>query len=136
MGIIIDTNVFIDAKNGRFDLNHLDNFIHYGDAYISVITMSELLTGIHLTKSINDKIKRSAFVEGILSHIPSLAFTDEIARVYAELSSYFLRSKSNLRRNAHDLQIAATAISFGYTVLTSNLDDFKKIPGLNVESPI
>lgn len=136
MGIIIDTNVFIDAENGRFDLGHLENFAHYGDAYISVITMSELLTGIHLAKSIDEKIKRSAFVEGIISHIPSLALTDEIARVYAELTSYFIKFKSNLRRNAHDLQIAATAISYGYAVLTSNVNDFKKIPGIIVESPI
>lgn len=135
MGIIIDTNVFIDAENGRFELSHLERFAHYGDAYISVITMSELLAGIHLAKTIDTRIKRSAFVESIISHIPSLAFTEETARVYAELTSYFMRSKSNLKRNAHDLQIAATAIHYGYAVLTSNQNDFKKIPGLIVESP-
>lgn len=135
MGILIDTNVFIDAENGRFDLTHLEKFKHYGEAYISVITMSELLTGVHLARSIGDKIKRTAFVEGILSQIPTLALNDEIVRTYAELCSYFFRSKSNLKRNTHDLQIAATAISYGYAVLTSNVDDFQKIPGLQVESP-
>mgnify|MGYP001550274190 CR=1 FL=1 len=33
------------------------------------------------------------------------------------------------------MQIAATAIAHGYPVLTSNVADFKKIPGLDVETP-
>jgi tRNA(fMet)-specific endonuclease VapC len=135
MGLIIDTNVFIDAEHQRFDLACLQSFSHYGDAYISVVTMSELLTGIHLAKSIDMKLKRTAFVENILSRIPTLPFNDEIARTYAELCGFVLHSKNKLKRNAHDLQIAATAINYGYALLTSNLQDFQAIPGLIVESP-
>jgi tRNA(fMet)-specific endonuclease VapC len=44
----------------------------------------------------------------------------------------------NLRGNAvrigtMDLRIAATALSRNLTVLTRNLVDFKKVPGLHVE---
>ncbi len=42
MGLIIDTNIFIDAENGRFNLKDLTNFSGYGQSYISVITVSEL----------------------------------------------------------------------------------------------
>lgn len=135
MGIIIDTNIFIDAENERFNLQRLVDFAHYGEAYISIITMSELLVGIHLAKSIDIKIKRTAFVENILSRISSLAINEDIARTYAQLCAYCLQSGSNLKRNAHDLQIAATAIYYGYAVLTSNKEDFQKIPGLIIESP-
>ncbi len=51
MGLIVDTNIFIDAENDRLDLNNLAAFSHYGDAYISAITVSELLAGVHVAKS-------------------------------------------------------------------------------------
>lgn len=133
--MIIDTNVFIDAENGRLQLNRLNHFAHYGEAYISVITMSELLAGIHAAKSVDEKLKRSAFVEGVLSGISTLAISNEVARTYAELWAYMLKSKNVLKRNSHDLQIAATAITYGYPILTSNKKDFQKIPGVIVETP-
>ena len=37
---------------------------------------------------------------------------------------------------AHDLQIAATALAWGYAVLTDNLRDFHRVPGLEVRQPI
>ena len=42
MGLVIDSNVFIDAENGRVKLNDLD-FSDYDDAFIAAITVSELL---------------------------------------------------------------------------------------------
>jgi predicted nucleic acid-binding protein len=135
MGLVIDTNVFINAENGRFDLHTLSNYSDYGDAYIAAVTVSELLTGVQMAKSADIKVRRSAFVEGIIASIPILDFTEEVARSYAELVAYFLKPRSKSNNNTHDLQIAATAITYGYAVLTSNLADFKKVPGLAVECP-
>ena len=75
MGLVIDTNVFIDAENGRVNLSDLD-FSDYGDAFIAAITVSELLTGVHLAKTADSRIQRSAFVEGIIANIPVLAFNE------------------------------------------------------------
>lgn len=135
MGLVIDTNVFIDAENGRFDLASLPSFSHHGDAFISAVTVSELLTGIHLAKSADIRVRRSAFVESIIGKIPVLDFNEEVARAYAEVYSHFIRPRSKKEGNVHDLQIAATAIAYGYPVLTSNTSDFKKIPGLLIECP-
>lgn len=135
MGLVIDTNVIIDAENGRFDLSSLREFSHHGDAYISAITVSELLTGIHLAKNAETRVRRSAFVEGIISNLSILDFNEPVARTYAEIYSLFIKPRSKKEGNVHDLQIAATAITYGYPVLTSNTADFKKIPGLIVEQP-
>lgn len=135
MGLVIDTNVFIDAENGRFDLSSLHEFSHYGDAYISAITVSELLTGIHLARNADTRVKRSAFVQGIIGNLPILDFNEPVARTYVEIYSLFIKPRSKKEGNVHDLQIAATAITYGYPVLTSNTSDFKKIPGLIVEQP-
>ena len=135
MGLVIDTNVFIDVENGRVDLNSLDSFSDYGDAYIAAITVSELLTGVHLAKSANIRIQRSAFVEGIIAKIPVLEFNEEVARCYGDLYAHFLRPRAKASTNVHDLQIAATCIAHGYAVLTSNVADYKKVPGLKIVQP-
>ena len=135
MGLVIDTNVFIDVENGRVDLNSLDSFSDYGDAYIAAITVSELLTGVHLAKSANIRIQRSAFVEGIIAKIPVLEFNEEVARCYGDLYAHFLRPRAKASTNVHDLQIAATCIAHGYAVLTSNIADYKKVPGLEIVQP-
>jgi len=134
MGLVIDTNVFIDAENGRVNLNDLD-FSDYGDAFIAAITVSELLTGVHLSKTPDSRIQRSAFVEGIIAHIPVLAFNEEVARCYGELYAHFLKPRAKANANVHDLQIAATCIAYGCALLTSNVADYKKVPGLNIVQP-
>ena len=137
MGLIIDTNVFIDAEQHRLVLKELTVLSKYGEAYIAVITVSELLAGVHLAKTVDARIQRSAFVEGVLSAIPCLPFEETVARTYAELYAHILQSNPRIQRlpNVHDLQIAATAITNGFAVLTNNVQDFKKVPGLKIETP-
>lgn len=135
MGLVIDTNVFIDVENGRLNLNSLDTFSDYGDAYIAAITVSELLTGVHLAKTTDIRIQRSAFAEGIIATIPLLEFNEEVARCYGELYTNFLKPRAKATTNVHDLQIAATCIAHGFAVLTSNVADYKKVPGLNIVQP-
>lgn len=135
MGLVVDTNIFIDAENGRLDLTCLDEFTGYGEAYIAAVTVSELLAGVHLAKTVDARIQRSAFVEGIISRITILDFNESVARCYAELYAHFLKPRAKTNTNVHDLQIAATCIANGFSVLTSNLADFKKVPGLNAIKP-
>ncbi len=135
MGLVIDTNLFIDAENCRYDLDNLIKFVEYGDTFISAVTVSELLLGVHLAADNSTKIKREAFVESIISKVPILSFNEEVARVYSRIYAILLNPRNKLGSNDHDLQIAATALAHGYPVLTSNLDDFKKIPGLKVLVP-
>jgi len=132
MGLVIDTNVFIDAENGRLDLTSLDTFSDNGDVYIAAITVSELLTGVHLARTADIRIRRSAFAEGIIAKLPVLEFNEEVARCYGELYAHFLRPRAKATTNVHDLQIAATCIAHGFAVLTSNVADYKKVPGLSI----
>ncbi len=135
MGLVIDTNFFIDIENGRLDLDAIHKFSEYGDAYIAAVTASELLVGVHMATTAKKRLKRSAFVEGILASIPVLSFDDKVARAYAEVYSQFIKPRNKTTSNVHDLQIGATALAYGFAVLTSNKADFKIIPGLDVVSP-
>lgn len=134
MGLIVDTNVFIDAENDRLDLAEL-NLLQAEPVFIAAITVSELLAGVKLAKMADEKIHRHVFVENILHTLSVLDFDTEVARTYAELYAYALRQSKRQKLNVHDLQIAATALVYGYSVLTSNTSDFKNIPSVRVISP-
>ncbi len=64
-----------------------------------------------------------------------LQFSEAVARCYAELYAYFLQPRARAGGNVHDLQIVATCIALGYTLLTSNVADFNKVPGLKIAQP-
>ena len=102
----------------------------YGDAYISSVTITELLIGVHRANTEERRIKRSAFVEHIIGSLTSLVFGEEEARVYAQILKNLFDQGITL--GVHDMLIGATAIANGYPVLTMNESDFKRITGLEV----
>lgn len=129
MGLILDTCVFIEAERKK---KHLDftKWEEHGSAYICTVTASELLFGVHQADSKARQLKRSAFVEAIFSHVPALDFTMEVARIHAEIYSYL--AKKGKLIGAHDLIIAATALSHDFALLTTNQSEFNRVPGLTV----
>jgi tRNA(fMet)-specific endonuclease VapC len=129
MGLILDTCVIIQAEKKATSIN-FDQWTSYENAYLTAITISELLVGVHRADSEARRIRRSAFVEAIINQIPVIDFTAEVARIHAEIYSYLLDKKQLI--GAHDLIIAATALAHGCSLLTNNTREFKRIPGLNV----
>ena len=61
MGLILDTNILIRAERAAGGLD-FSSFERFGDAYLSVITVSELLVGVHRADSEARRLRRSAWV--------------------------------------------------------------------------
>lgn len=133
MGLILDTNVFIHWERSGKSID-FTTWNKYGDVYISTITVSELLVGVHYADSNARRTRRSAFVESILAKIPVLGFNIEEARIHAGL--FAVLAKQGEMIGAHDLIIAATAIVNNCAVLTGNITEFEKVPGLEIVSLI
>ncbi len=127
MALLIDTSVLIDAERRNRSLSQA---LGSEDRAISVITASELLHGVHRTGDSTVHTHRTAFVEQLLSAIEALPITMAVARIHAEIWSA-LKGDGNLI-GAHDLWIAATALSQGMAVATANVRDFERVPGLTV----
>ena len=127
MGLIIDTSVLIEAERNTRDFN---TFQEYGNAFISVITVTELLMGVYKANYESRRIKRHAFVERIISSITAIEFTSKDARVYADILNTL--SVNSITIGVHDLIIGATAVSRNLPVLTLNASDFNRIPGVEV----
>jgi len=131
MGLIFDTSVLIAIERGSQNIERLTHGRENEPFGISIITVSELLHGVHRADSENRRLKRGAFVEKIIELFPIYSFDLSAARIYARIWSGLAKKGINI--GAHDLMIASTAISIGFSVVTSDMRDYGKIKGLKVE---
>jgi predicted nucleic acid-binding protein len=129
MGLIVDTNVFIQFEKRRLAID-LSSWEPTERVYISVVTAAELLMGVHRADTDERKKRRGEFVEALLAGVGVLDFTLGAARIHAEL--YATLAKQGRMVGAHDLIIAATARFHGLTILTENVAEFSRVPDLRV----
>lgn len=128
MAVLIDTDVLVDVERGAAN-PAVEQAIGDEERAISVITVSELLHGVHRAAGAQ-RARRSAFVEHLLAEIQAIEISEPIARVHAEIWAQ-LAAKGELI-GAHDLWIAATALAHGMGLATGNATEFRRVPGLRV----
>lgn len=129
MGIVVDTGVFILwERRGHSVETRLAQVDRPG--FISVATASELLVGVHRADTSARRDARSRFVEALLSQFPILDIELPMARIHAALSAEL--TQSGITIGYQDLWIAATALNYGYAVMTTNAREFSRIPSLEV----
>ena len=131
MGVIFDSSEIITIERNRELLSAIIAGREEEPFGISAITVSELLHGVERADSEVRRLTRQAFVEKVLELFPVYPFDTAVARTHARI--WAALAKRGQTVGAHDLIIAATAISLGFTVVTANLRDFAKINGLQVE---
>jgi tRNA(fMet)-specific endonuclease VapC len=127
VGRLIDTNVLVEFER------HPDNYPEFlkdlttEKISLSVISASELLHGIHRATDAAVRLRREAFVEGILSILHVIEVDLLIARQHAQIWAEL--SKSGSMISHPDLWIAATCLVHNLSLLTFNRRDFERIPG-------
>lgn len=127
--LIVDTTLLIAAERDRSSL--ADAVADDDDVAIAAVTAAELLVGVELADA-RRRARREAFVEAVLAQIRVEPYDVDTARVHATLLAYTRRSGRS--RGAHDLLIAATAITTGRTVITADAKGFADLPGLQLRA--
>lgn len=120
--------MLIELERGRLNQD-LFTALQESDAAISVVTVSEVLQGVHRA-SAEHQPRRRVIVERIISGLQPVPIDVTVARVHSELWAS-LTAEGNLI-GGHDLWIAATAIAHDLEVLTLDRRDFERVPGLRV----
>ena len=100
------------------------------DLAISVLVEHELRYGF-AHGAVNPTVKSWPLIEQLLTLIPSLPLTRSIANRAAELRSDLAVAGTPI--GPYDLLIAATALEHGATLVTNNVREFARVPGLVVE---
>jgi tRNA(fMet)-specific endonuclease VapC len=131
MGIIFDTSFLVAIERSSHHIEKVINGRENEPFGISVITVSELLHGIHRADSEKRRLKREAYVEKIIEVFPIYPFDLSAARIYARIWANL--AKLGMTIGSHDLMIASTCISLGFSILTSDIRDYGRIEGLTIE---
>ncbi len=131
MAVLIDTGLLVDLERGVAN-PEVEGAIGAEDRAISVITVSELLHGVHRANGAQ-RARRSAFVEHLLAGMRALEITEQIARMHADIWAQLAARGEVI--GAHDLWIAATALAHGMGLATGNTREFKRVPGLRLIEP-
>lgn len=125
---LLDTNIciYIIREKPASVLAHFRG-IKPGDVGISVITLCELEYGVE--NSSNPVRNREALNLFVLPLVV-FSLTSPVAEEYS-------RIRHAVRKNqigAYDLLIAAHAIQLGLTLVTNNIREFQRVPGLSCEN--
>jgi tRNA(fMet)-specific endonuclease VapC len=131
VGILIDSSVLIAHERLAGQVDALVAASPDEEFFISAITASELLHGVHRAANARVRAKRSAFVESVLANFPLLPIDAAIARIHAQLWAELAATGTLIV--AHDRWIAATAVAHDLTLVTLDVRDFARIPALEIE---
>lgn len=131
MGILIDCSILIHFERSGTDISAYVEGREDEDAFLSVVSASELLHGVHRAADRKIKAKRLAFVEGVLTALPVLPIDLATARSHSQLWADLARQGKMI--GVHDSWLAATCLAHGLRLATCNLREFKRVPGLDAE---
>ena len=84
MGLMIDANVFIQFERRGIPVD-ISRWESSGGVFISVVTVSELLMGVHRADTEARRKRRGEFVEAIIAGVSVLDFTMAVARCHAQV---------------------------------------------------
>lgn len=126
---LLDTNIVIYViKRRPVEVLGLFNE-NAGRMAISSITLSELLHGAEKSTRVAQNL---AVVEDFASRLDVLPYTARASQHYGAIRAALERAGRPIGVN--DLHIAAHARSEGLTLVTNNLSEFERVPGLLTEN--
>ena len=126
---LLDTNIVIYViKRRPIEVMGVFNE-NAGRMAISAITLSELFHGAEKSAKVAQNL---AVVEEFASLLEVLPYTAKASQHYGAIRSAL--EKAGQPIGVNDLHIAAHARSEGLTLVTNNLGEFERVPGLLTEN--
>ena len=127
MRLAIDTSVLIEVDRNNTDVIELMKKITtQHDVFISVITVSEILTGAYLRKDLETAINKAKMIMGQMNWID---VDPLIAEKAGEINAYLIINGKVI--DFQDVLIAATSIILKCNfIITKNKNHFERIPAL------
>jgi tRNA(fMet)-specific endonuclease VapC len=127
---MLDTNVCVYLiKRKRIHVVDRLKTFKPGEVSISSITVAELQVGV--CKSNRPDRNQVALAEFLLP-LEAVAFDESAAARYGEIRAW-LENSANII-GSMDLLIAAHARSLALTLITNNLQELQRVPGLHAEN--
>ncbi|WP_085725532.1 tRNA(fMet)-specific endonuclease VapC [Pseudomonas sp. R37(2017)] len=125
---MLDTNICIFTIKNKPQVVREAFNRHNGQLCISSVTLMELIYGAEKSAAPE---KNLAVIEGFAARLEVLPFDNEAAAHSAMIRSELAKAGTPI--GPYDQMIAGHARSRGFIVVTNNLREFERVPGLRVE---
>ncbi|MCO6435097.1 type II toxin-antitoxin system VapC family toxin [Nitrosomonas nitrosa] len=124
---LLDTNIISELRKKERANAGLRRFVRQladqeAQTYISVVTVGELRRGVDLIRHRGDLVQAGALETWLQNLLDDYA--DNILDFGKEEAQIWGRLRVPHPENALDKQIATTALSYGFTLVTRNVRDF------------
>jgi tRNA(fMet)-specific endonuclease VapC len=130
MPYLLDTNSWIHyLKHADSPIRTRLQALQPGDVVSCSVVRAELFHG---AEKYGNRDRRVATVHQTLSPFASFPFDDEAAARYAIIRHVLEITGQTI--GPYDLQIAAICLQHGLTLVTSNVGEFSRVNGLQVEN--
>ena len=132
MAYLFDIDAISEIWRPRPAQAYLDwlSTLHREEQFTSAVTLGELYRGAYRSQA---KDKYLALIDQrTLPLFTVLPYDADVAKVYGQCRAA-MEALGNIVAEP-DLQIAATALHFGLTVVTGNVRHFSKVPKLSINA--
>lgn len=127
---MLDTNICIAVLKGKQPLAHRKFNTHVGEMVVSSITVEELQYGIEKGDQ-RRRLDKQHQVDCLLSGLTVLDFDQPAADHSADIRNTLHKGQ---QPGPFDNLIAGHARSRGLIVVTDNIREFQRVPGLSLEN--
>ncbi|NLE03581.1 MAG: type II toxin-antitoxin system VapC family toxin [Crenarchaeota archaeon] len=123
--IFVDTSIIVDVDRGKQDVIDLCiRLTSTNSAFISTVTVSEILTGSYLRRDYKTAVRKA---EKVLSQFCWVPLNGETAKLVAELNAYLISKGQPIE--FQDVVIAASfLLECCDVLLTENKEHFDRFP--------
>lgn len=125
--VLVDTSVIVDVDRGKEDVIELcKRLTSTNSAFMSTVTVSEILTGSYLRKDYKTAVTKA---ERVLNQFQWVTLNGETAKLIAQLNAYLISQGQPIEYQ--DVAIAASfLLQCCDVLLTENKDHFDRLPNL------
>lgn len=126
---LLDTNIVIYTMKNR-PAAVRDRFsYHYGAMAVSTVTLMELYYGAERSMK---PVENRALVDGFCARLEVLPYDPKAALHTAQIRAELASTGSTI--GSYDSMIAGHARANGFILVTRNIAEFTRVPGLRVEN--
>lgn len=127
---MLDTNTIIAIRRDRpASVSARFAAMPMGSVVMSVVTYGELLFGVEKSSNLSGG---KAVLARLARDVPVVGLGVVEAEHYGDIRSHLASQGTMI--GANDLWIAAHARSLGVVLVTGNVDEFTRVPGLSFEN--
>ncbi len=126
---MLDTNIVIYTIKNRPKQVRGAFKQHEGQMCISAVTKGELIYGAERS---SQPERNLADIEGLIARLEVAPFEDHASEHFGQLRAELYRIGQPI--DPYDMMIAGHARAMGLILVTNNMKEFERVPGLRVEN--